>query len=58
MGDQEVNVVSVARDSGRTPLGRKAAVLALECLGGINERFARNDEVGAACVELVKWLRG
>ena len=47
----------VVRDSGRTPLGRKAATLAITCLRRISERFERADEIHKADTELSNWLR-
>ena len=47
----------VVRDSGHTGQGRRAAALAIRCLGQISERFERQDEIRQARVELSKWLR-
>ncbi len=48
---------SVVDEEGRTELGRKAAVLAIRCLGGLSDRFGREDEIRKANRELVSWLR-
>lgn len=47
----------VIRDAGKTPLARKAAVLALRCLSGISDRFQRQAEIHKANLELSAWLR-
>lgn len=47
----------IVRQSGRTPLGRKAAEKAMQCLVQINtERFGRADEIAAKQRELGRWL--
>lgn len=47
----------VVQESGKTPLGRRAAKLAIRCVRGINsERFGRGDEIRAADIELSTWL--
>ena len=48
---------ALAQEAGRTPLGRRAAVKALEALDGINTgRFGRDGDVRAARKRLVAWL--
>ncbi|HVW86609.1 MAG TPA: hypothetical protein VHB50_18115, partial [Bryobacteraceae bacterium] len=47
----------IARDEGRTALGRKAALAGLRCLRGISDRFERGDEIRKADLELTRWLR-
>jgi hypothetical protein len=48
---------ALAQEAGPTPLGRRAAVKALEALDGINtERFGRDGDVRAARKRLVAWL--
>lgn len=48
----------VIREAGSTPVGRRAAQLAIACLRGINaERFEREDEIRNADIELSRWLR-
>jgi hypothetical protein len=47
----------VVQESGRTDLGRKAVLLAVRCLRGINERFERQEEIRQADIELSGWLR-
>jgi hypothetical protein len=47
----------IAREEGRTALGRKAAIAGLHCLRGISVRFERGDEIRKADLELTQWLR-
>ncbi|HJZ96576.1 MAG TPA: hypothetical protein VKE70_08710, partial [Candidatus Solibacter sp.] len=47
----------VVRDCGHTPLGRKAATLAITCLRRISERFERTEEIHKADTDLSNWLR-
>jgi hypothetical protein len=47
----------VVRDSGHTPLGRKAATLAITSLRRISERFERAEEIHKADTDLSNWLR-
>jgi len=47
----------VVQEAGKTDLGRRAALLAVECLRGINDRFERQDEIHKADTELSNWLR-
>ena len=46
----------VARESGKTALGRQSAQVAVRCLRQISERFGRQDEIRAADIELSAWL--
>ncbi len=47
----------VVHDSGKSPLGRQAAQLAIRCLRRINtDRFGRADEIRSADIELSQWL--
>lgn len=48
----------VARDGGRTELGKRAARLAIVCLRRLSERFGREDEIRRADLELSGWLAG
>jgi hypothetical protein len=47
----------VVHDAGKSELGRKAARLAIQCLGRMSERFGRRDEIQMATDELIAWLR-
>jgi hypothetical protein len=48
----------IVEKSGKTPLGRKAARLALRCLRGINTgRFGRDAMIREADIRLSNWLR-
>jgi hypothetical protein len=48
----------VVRDAGSTPIGRKAARLALRSLNGIStDRFEREEDIRIASLELAKQLR-
>jgi len=47
----------VVTKAGPTPLGRRAAELAIRCVRRINERFDRPQEIRDADVELSRWLR-
>lgn len=49
----------VARESGRTALGKRSAILAIQCLRRIStDRFEREDEIQKADIELSGWLAG
>jgi hypothetical protein len=49
----------VVREAGRNNLGKKAAVLELECLCSINaNRFGRSDDIRAADLDISRWLQG
>ena len=47
----------VVTDAGPTPLGRRAAELAIRCVRRISERFDRPTEIRDADIELSLWLR-
>ncbi len=47
----------VKEQEGQTPLGRKAATLAVRCLRRISERFGRAGEIRDADLELSRWLQ-
>ncbi len=46
----------VTRDSSDSALRRKSALLAIECLDHISERFGRRDDIRRATAEMVKLL--
>ncbi len=48
----------VVDGAGTTDLGHKAALLALDCLVKISERFGREADLRKAEADLVTWLRG
>ncbi len=48
----------VAREAGRTDLGKRSASLAIQCLRRISERFEREEEIRKADIELSGWLAG
>ncbi|MEZ5400360.1 MAG: hypothetical protein R2729_11880 [Bryobacteraceae bacterium] len=48
----------IAREQGRTELGKRSAELALDCLRRMSERFGRLDEITRGIVELRRWQRG
>jgi hypothetical protein len=47
----------VARDAGKTELGRRAAALGVDCLRRISYRFGREEEIRRGDVELSAWMR-
>jgi hypothetical protein len=47
----------IAREAGKSPMGRKAATLAVHCLNSLSERFERQAEIQKAGIELSAWLR-
>jgi len=47
----------VVKEAGPSPLGIRAARLSIACLDRISERFRRPDEIRAAQIELIKFLR-
>jgi len=47
----------VVRDSGPADLGRRAAVLAIQCLRRLSDRFERSAEIRTADIELTRFLR-
>jgi hypothetical protein len=48
----------VVRETGRNPLGKKAAVLEVKCLRRIEtDRFGRSDEIRVADLEISRWLQ-
>ncbi len=47
----------VVTEAGPTPLGRRAAELAIRCLRRISERFDRPNEIRDGDIELFRWLR-
>jgi hypothetical protein len=48
----------IVEESGRNPLGRKAAQLAIRCLRGIaTRRFGREQEIAQADIRLSNWLK-
>jgi hypothetical protein len=47
----------VAAESGNDETGRRAAALAVRCLGRISERFGRESEIRAAIGRLSRWGR-
>jgi tetratricopeptide (TPR) repeat protein len=47
----------IVQRQGKAELGRKSAVLALQCLSGISDRFGRLDEIRSGYAELSKLLR-
>jgi hypothetical protein len=47
----------IVNDAGPTPVGRKSALLAINCLRRLSDRFGREEEIRRADVELSQWLR-
>ena len=47
----------IVKDAGKSAMGRKAALLALDDLARISDRFGREEEIAAAQRELRKSLR-
>jgi hypothetical protein len=47
----------IVRDAGKTELGRRAAVRAMQCLAAISDRFGRQTEIRTDEKELAMWLK-